>query len=53
MNPMQTQTQSQQIVANIAHQAQHEQAPSGFAQCVGAVLAGVAVCALIVLTFSM
>jgi hypothetical protein len=28
---MNKQTQSQQIVANIAHQAQHEQAPSGFA----------------------
>jgi formate/nitrite transporter FocA (FNT family) len=50
---MNKQTQSQQIVADIAHQAQHEQSPSGFAQFVGAIVAGVAVCALIVLTFSL
>jgi hypothetical protein len=47
------QTQSQQIVADIAHQAQHEKPPGLLAQFVGAIVAGVAVCALIVLTFSL
>jgi formate/nitrite transporter FocA (FNT family) len=47
------QTQSQQIVADIAHRAQHEKPPGLLAQFVGAIVAGVAVCALIVLTFSL
>jgi hypothetical protein len=47
------QTQSQQIVADIVHQAQHEQAPSGFAQFVGVVFTALAVYALIVVTFSL
>jgi hypothetical protein len=50
---MNKQTRSQQIVADIAHQAQHEQAPNGFAQFVGVVLTALAVYALIALTFSL
>jgi hypothetical protein len=50
---MNRETRSQQIVVDIAHQAQHEQAPSGFTHCVGVVLTALAVYALIVLTFSL
>jgi hypothetical protein len=50
---MNTETRSQQIVADIVRKHQHEQAPSGFAQFVGVVLTALAVYALIVLTFSL
>jgi hypothetical protein len=44
---------SRELIEQMNVDRHREQAPSGFAQFVGAVLAGVAVCALIVLTFSM
>jgi hypothetical protein len=50
---MNKQTQSQQIVADLVHQSQHEQAPSGFAQFIGAALVASAIYALIALTFSL
>jgi hypothetical protein len=50
---MNKQTHSQQIVADIAHQAQHEKPPGLLAQFVGVVLTALAVYALIVLTFSL
>ena len=50
---MNKQTQSQQIVANIAHQAQHEKPLGLLAQFIGAALVASAIYALIVLTFSL
>ena len=44
---------SKELIEQMNVNRHREQAPSGFAQFVGAVLAGVAVCALIVVTFSM
>jgi hypothetical protein len=44
---------SQDLIEQMNVDRNREQAPSGFAQFVGAVLAGVAVYALIVLTFSL
>jgi hypothetical protein len=50
---MNKQTQSQQIVADLVHQAQHEKPPGLIAQFVGVVLIALAVYALIALTFSL
>jgi hypothetical protein len=44
---------SRELIEQMNVDRNREQAPSGFAQFVGAIVAGVVVCALIVLTFSM
>jgi hypothetical protein len=44
---------SKELIEQMNVDRNREQAPSGFAQFVGVVLASVAVCALIVLTFSL